>query len=178
MNLVSFRPFAAIILACAALAAACGGGGGGGGLQIDGAWMRVPATDSTAVYMVVRNRTGVDDWLTGATVDGAERAELMETRVSGGRSTMKTLDRIAVRAGDTVRFEPGGYHVHLLGVRRGLKAGDRVTVRLRFLRAGTRRVVAEVRPLVGAGDGGMEIDHGGTNPGGMGEDGIGHDAGG
>ncbi len=44
-----------------------------------------------------------------------------------------------------VAFEPGGYHVMLMGLAGDLKPGDKVNLQLTFTNGGTVQATAEVR---------------------------------
>jgi hypothetical protein len=106
-----------------------------------------------AVYLSLRSDAG--DRLLRASVPHSVsgEAQLHETVVqhdsSGGgdRMTMRQVPAIELPAGQTVRLEPGGFHVMLIDLKHGLKAGDKLSLTLRFERAGTRKVTAEVRGL-------------------------------
>lgn len=63
----------------------------------------------------------------------------------GGTMTMQEVARVEVPAGDTVAFEPGGYHVMLLDLAEPLVAGDTFEMDLTFEKAGTVTVEVEVR---------------------------------
>lgn len=68
----------------------------------------------------------------GASVDGADRVELHESRVVDGMVTMAPLTRVVVPAGGEVVFRPGGRHAMLFGVTPAARAAGRMTVTLRF----------------------------------------------
>jgi copper(I)-binding protein len=63
----------------------------------------------------------------------------------GGTMTMQQVARVEVPAGDTVAFEPGGYHVMLLDLAEPLVAGDTFEMELTFEKAGTVTIEVEVR---------------------------------
>ncbi|HAX81851.1 MAG TPA: hypothetical protein DCY40_04710 [Actinobacteria bacterium] len=63
----------------------------------------------------------------------------------GDGMTMQAVSRVPIGAGATVVFEPGGYHVMLLGLVEPLVAGASFEVTLTFESAGEIVVVAEVR---------------------------------
>jgi hypothetical protein len=65
----------------------------------------------------------------------------------GDTMTMRQVSSIELPAGQTIRLQPGGFHVMLIDLKHGLKAGDKLSLTLRFERAGTRKVTAEVRGL-------------------------------
>lgn len=106
-----------------------------------------------AVYLNLRSATG--DRLLQASVPHSVsgEAQLHETVAqhdsSGGGDTMtmRQVSSIELPAGQTIRLQPGGFHVMLIDLKHGLKAGDKLSLTLRFERAGTRKVTAEVRGL-------------------------------
>ena len=60
---------------------------------------------------------------------------------------MKMLREVAIPAGKTVAFKPGGYHLMLIGLRKPLTAGSVLTLILRFSIAGSIRVNAPIMPI-------------------------------
>ena len=63
--------------------------------------------------------------------------------------SMAPVRLVAIRAGGTAEFAPGGKHVMLFGLKPGLKKGD--TIPLTFTFASGRSVTVTSR-IVGAGD--------------------------
>jgi copper(I)-binding protein len=63
----------------------------------------------------------------------------------GGTMTMQEVARVEVPAGETVAFEPGGYHVMLFDLAEPLVAGETFEMELTFENAGTVTVEVEVR---------------------------------
>jgi copper(I)-binding protein len=98
-----------------------------------------------AVYVLIENRGREADTLLGASSDAAQTVELHETRQAGGMMRMRPLAKVEVPAGGRIEMKPGGQHIMLLGLTRDLHPGDKVTVRLRFEKAGEQTVEAEVR---------------------------------
>jgi copper(I)-binding protein len=58
---------------------------------------------------------------------------------------MRAVPELEVPAGATIRFEPGGLHVMLIGLREPLVAGQLFTLQLEFEHAGRHSVPVEVR---------------------------------
>lgn len=129
--------------ACLLLAASAAASGGP---RVAEAWARAtpPGAATGAVYFVL---TGGDagDRLLGASSPVAERAELHMTTMSDGMMRMRALENLRLAPGETVRFEPGGRHVMLIGLKQPLHEGDAVPLTLTFERAGTIEVQVEVR---------------------------------
>ena len=100
------------------------------------------------IYLSIANEGAEDDRLVAIRTEVSETVEIHRTTVVDGRARMSPQpDGVAIPAGDVVRFEPGGLHVMLLGLRRELKAGDRFPVVLRFEKGGETTVEVEVRGL-------------------------------
>jgi copper(I)-binding protein len=97
------------------------------------------------VYVLIENRGPEADALLGASSDAAKTVELHETRQEGGVMRMRPLAAVEVPAGGRIEMKPGGQHIMLLGLTRDLRPGDKVTVRLRFEKAGEQTAEAEVR---------------------------------
>jgi copper(I)-binding protein len=121
----------------------------GSSIRIEDPWAR-PATmmegkSVSAVYMVIRNEGGQADRLIRAESDVAETVELHETKMEGGMMKMEPVQGIDVPAGGQVELKPGGLHVMLIGLKRELAVGDRLTATLHFERAGVVTLEAEVR---------------------------------
>ena len=118
-----------------------------GTVTVSDPWVRpAPTTDSTtAGYMTITNRGSTDDALLSATSPVASDVELHETSMDSGMAGMKPVDRVSVTAGGTVKLEPGGYHLMLMGLSKTLAVGDSVDLELTFEHMGRVVVQAEVR---------------------------------
>ncbi len=122
------------------------------GLSIRDAWARATPAGARmgALYLTLESTAG--DMLLGATVPRsvAGEAQIHETVVdsSGGgepRMSMRRVASIDLPAGQAVELRPGGFHIMLIGLKKRLKAGERVTVTLSLAKAGRRTVTAAVR---------------------------------
>lgn len=104
-----------------------------------------PGEEVASVYF---NVTGFasDDALVGVTSEVGE-ATMHLTEVADGITTMRRVDRIAVGAGDEIRFAPGGAHVMLESLREPLEVGERVELRLEFEQGTELAVPVEVVPI-------------------------------
>jgi copper(I)-binding protein len=139
----------------ALIATACGSGPSapssgtttGGTLEVSGAWVRAAAAGGdSAVYLTIVNGTAASDTLLSATSDVAEQSAMHQTTTdSSGMTGMHMLSSLAIPAGSTVQFAPGGYHVMLTSLKQPLDPGATITVTLTFQHAGAIAVKAEVR---------------------------------
>jgi copper(I)-binding protein len=105
-----------------------------------------------AIYLKVLSAGG-DRLLKASVPDSvAAKTQIHETIVrheSNGEDSMemRQVSSLELPAGQEVELKPGGFHLMLIDLKRALKAGELVPVTLRFEKAGTRTVTAEVRGL-------------------------------
>ncbi len=103
-------------------------------------------TGSAAGFMQIKNTNTTSDRLVSvSSVIGM--ATLHETVIANNMVSMETVDSIEIPAGATVELKAGTYHVMIMELRPGLKAGDTVELTLKFEKAGLITVPASlVRP--------------------------------
>ena len=106
----------------------------------------IPGQDKTVAYMDVENRTDSAVTLVSASAETVRAMEIHSTRMDDGVMRMRRLKSVEIPAGDTVRFEPGGRHLMLFGVR---SLDGELPVRLEFA-DGTAREVTFQRIAPGA----------------------------
>ncbi len=98
-----------------------------------------------AVYFTIRNNGKQDDELISASSNVAEAVELHKSEMSNGVMTMQPVQSLPVAVGGTVEFQPGSFHVMLIGMRRDLNVGDQFQMTLNFKEAGAITVEVDVR---------------------------------
>lgn len=101
------------------------------GLQVENAWIRQapPGTMMTAAYARLLNTGKLPLVVDGARGKDFSSIELHQTRLQDGMSRMRP-GRLEVPAAGGVSLEPGGWHLMLFGMPRGLAAGDTVVLTL------------------------------------------------
>lgn len=103
------------------LLSACGSGDDGYShpISVESAWLRTPPAglDKTAGYFQLNNRSGNDKTLVGAASEQIRTIEMHTTTVNGDMMRMRRLKTISIPAGETIRFEPGGMHLMIFGLR-------------------------------------------------------------
>jgi copper(I)-binding protein len=117
-----------------------------GDLQIDTPWARAlpPNAPAGAAYFVLRNQGESADRLLGASSPIAEKTELHTHIHMGEVLKMQQVESVAIAAGETVRFAPGGNHVMFFGLKQPLVAGAEFPLSLQFEGAGTLDVQVQV----------------------------------
>ena len=124
------------------------------------AWARATPPGATVggVYLTIDN-PGASDRLLRVRTPASERAEIHETSVVDGQMRMREVDGLQIPAGGEVKFEPGGLHLMLVGLKQPLKEGEFVPLTLEFGRAGTLQVQARVEQLGAIAPSGSPSDH-------------------
>ena len=120
------------------------------GIEVKDAWARatVPGQTVGGIYLQIRSSTPAR--VVRVTSPDAKSAEIHEMKMQGGVMTMRQLGALELPAGETVKLEPGGYHIMLLDIRKPLKSGEHVRLTLVVERKGKETlvpVVAEVKPI-------------------------------
>lgn len=132
------------------LAAALAGCGGPAHLDVEEAWVRLPAVAGrpAAAYFTVRGGPSAAT-LRRVTADLAIRAEMHESMAGhGGAMSMRPTGPVPIATGAEVRFEPGGRHIMLFDLDRRAKPGATTMLTLVF---DDRRLYRKAW-IVGAGD--------------------------
>jgi len=106
-----------------------------------------PANDMGAVFLTIVNAGPSADAVDDARSAVADATEVHETYDTGNGSGMRHIPRLPIAAGQTLTFHSGGYHVMLIGLKHGLKVGDRFVIGLHFEHAGWVDVPVEVKPF-------------------------------
>ena len=150
--LVVVGVLAVILGGCVAPPAASSPQGSGQGaaaakIQAVDAWARAGAAEmgNGAAYMILRNSGDTADRLVKAESDVAGAVELHKSSMEGGMMKMAPVENIEVPAKGQAELKPGGLHVMLIGLKRDLKAGEKIKLKLQFEKAGMQEIEAEVR---------------------------------
>lgn len=111
----------------------------GGKLTIDAGWVRAvpPVSKNTAAYFTIHNGSKKDEVLLHLASDAAETVELHTIVVEpNGAKRMQKVPHATIKAGSSLALTPGGYHLMLIGLKKPLKTGNKVSVELLFQHAG------------------------------------------
>jgi copper(I)-binding protein len=118
-------------------------------LVVENAWARPADTsgvDRSAAYFTLRNGRADSARLLSARTDVTRVTEIHLSFEENGVMRMRpVVDGVEVAPGETVAFEPGGYHIMLIDLQRPLAPGDRFPLTLVFDGADEREVEVEVR---------------------------------
>ncbi len=103
-----------------------------------------PVVRVGAVYFSLRNTGPRADRLTAISSPIARQVEIHESRHVQGMMQMRAVAFVDCPAGATVRIEPGGLHVMLVGLTRALTPGMEFPMALTFRDSGVLEVVVKV----------------------------------
>ena len=112
-------------------------------IEIAKAWSRATPGGAQvgAGYLALTNRGAEPDRLIGGSTEMAARIEVHEMSMDNGVMKMRELaGGLEVKPGQTVTLRPGGHHLMLMGLKRGLKEGERFKAQLEFAKAGKTEV--------------------------------------
>ena len=80
------------------------------------------------LYFTIEQDVGKPNTLVAVHVDGAERAEMHETKTENGVSSMGRVESVEFSQEKPAEFKAGGYHVMLFNLASTMKAGTDVEV--------------------------------------------------
>ena len=108
-------------------------------IEITQAWSRATpaAAPVGAGYVAMTNHGAEADRLIGGSSEIAARIEVHEMSMDNGVMKMRELPGgLEVKPGATIELKPGGNHLMLVGLKRGLKEGERFKAQLDFAKSG------------------------------------------
>jgi copper(I)-binding protein len=126
-----------------------------GQVEARAAWARATVQGQTTAGAYMQLTSSERASLVGAESPAAASVEIHETRMEGKVMRMRALSRLELLPGKTVELKPGGYHIMLLELKRPLKKGEVVPIRLKLeMKDKSVRMLevrAEVREATAAG---------------------------
>jgi copper(I)-binding protein len=110
-------------------------------------WVREapPNAKMMAGYFSIMNMSKHDKSLVGASSPQFKKVELHRSIMEGDMMKMVAQKKVEIHAGQTVKFEPGSYHLMLMHPVKPLKAGDTVELTLKFSSGDTMKFNAPVK---------------------------------
>lgn len=118
-------------------------------VTVTDAWIRaLPGHLPAAGYFVLHNAGSRELSLTGASSPACGMLMLHKSNSDNGMANMKDVDSVAIPAGGSVRFAPGGLHLMCMDPK-PLRRGTAVPVTLRFANGETVSVPFAVRNALG-----------------------------
>ena len=108
-------------------------------LMIEGAFARASSGHGKngAAYLSIHNHSPNDDYLIEAKTNVAAMTSIHNHINDKGIMKMRAVQQIAIPANDTIKLQPGGFHIMLMGLKKPLREGDKFDLTLIFKRTGT-----------------------------------------
>ena len=117
-----------------------------GAISIAHPWARATpgAVKNSAAFMLFDN-AGSADKLIGVSGDVAKDIQIHSMITEAGVMKMREIKSLDIPANGKAELKPGGFHVMLIGLKDGLKEGEKFPLKLKFEKAGevTVMVTAE-----------------------------------
>ena len=127
-----------------------------GQVMIDGPWARVTLQNRpAAAYMTIHNMAESADRIVAVSSPLADKVEMHTHSMSDGVMRMRQVEAIDLPAKGHAELKPGGLHLMIFGLKRQIKKGEMLPLKLTLKRAGE----VEIEAAVGSKPGGM--DHSG-----------------
>ena len=105
---------------------------------------------NTGGYMTVANRGDRGDELIAASCTCAREVQLHLMSMQGSVMSMRRVNALAVPAHGKLELKSGGAHLMVLGLKKPIKEGEKVTMTLTFRRAGKVETFFHVVKVPGA----------------------------
>jgi periplasmic copper chaperone A len=120
-----------------------------GALKIDHPWSRATPKGAKVAggFMSITNTGTIPDRLIGGSAEFSALFEVHEMRMEGGVMKMRALEKgLEIKPGETVKLQPGGYHVMFMDLKGELNEGSTVKGTLIFEKAGKIEVEYKIEP--------------------------------
>ncbi len=118
-------------------------------IVVEEAWVRAvpPVSTMSAAFLEIENKGDENDTLLKVSSPIAEITEIHTTIMDEGMMKMRRLENVAIPAGKSVDFKPGGKHIMLINLKKHPKPGEKVKLILEFEKSGKVEVEATVRGM-------------------------------
>ena len=121
-----------------------------GSIEISDVWIREvpPNSDITALYFEIKNNTGMEDWIVSINSTVSEKAEIHNTVIENdGSAKMVKLEEVKLPSDGSLKLQPAGMHVMLIGLKKEISAGKEYQINFNFKNSGNKTVTARVKSL-------------------------------
>lgn len=120
------------------------------GIVIKHPWTRATAEGASVGvgYLTITNTGKEPDKLIGGTFEDAASVEIHEMKMDGDKMLMRQLkDGLEIQPGVSVKFNPGGYHLMFVGLKKAIALGANIKGSLTFQKAGAIDISYKVESL-------------------------------
>lgn len=130
-------------------------------IQIEKPWTRAtaPGAQVAGGYMMIRNAGAAGDRLVAASSPASATVELHVHINDNGVMRMREVEGYNVPAKGAFELRPGGAHLMFMNLKRPLKEGEKVPVKLKFEKAGEVSAEFQVGGMGGVAAPAMQHKH-------------------
>ena len=116
-------------------------------MLVQNAWARALPEVATngAAYLMLQNGGRQDEQLLSMSSPIAQHVMLHQSVVEQGMMQMQHVDKLPIKAGQSVLFKPGAYHIMLMGLKKPLQAGQSFMITLHFLHSASIDVIVQIK---------------------------------
>ena len=104
-----------------------------------------PERNTGAVYLSIHNHSDEEQTITFVDSPHAEAVEVHRNFYDNGMMRMRPVRHVAVPSGGTLHFEPGGYHLMVMGLDTDFVPGDLFPLTIEFADGEVYHLEVEVR---------------------------------
>jgi len=124
-----------------------------GALVIDGVYARAtaPGQEVGAAYLTIENTGGNADRLLSASSAAARSVVLHSSQMEQGMARMHHETSLEIPAHGRIELKPEGLHLMLEDLKKPLREGETLRMKLKFEHSGEMEVALPVKPLVPEG---------------------------
>lgn len=116
-------------------------------MQIEGAYVPIapPGVIAHAAYLALENTGDTTRSLIGVSANGYGMAHLHQSAESDGVATMSMIHQLDIAPRQTVKLQPGGFHIMLMRPNGPTAIGDTVPLTFTFANGAVINVDATIR---------------------------------
>jgi len=107
-----------------------------------------PNTPTSALFLMLENKSDKDRVLISASTPVAGRVELHTHIMDGDIMKMRQVETITVPAQGKITLKPGGLHIMLFQLKQNLREGETIDVTLNFLDGNSQMFKANIKKVM------------------------------
>ncbi len=107
-----------------------------------------PGQKVTAMFLTLDNPSATIHRLVKVESNVSDAVELHEHKHEEGMMKMGQVSSITIPVKGSVALAPGGYHVMMIGLKKDLKVGEKVAVKLIFEDGSSQDIEPEVKKII------------------------------
>ena len=107
-----------------------------------------PNAPTSAIFLVLENKSDTDRTLVSASTPAAGKVELHTHVMDGDVMKMRQVETINIPAMGTTVLKPGGLHIMLFQLQQDFKEGGSITVTLNFADGNSQVFTAKIKKVM------------------------------